>query len=147
MIWEFKLFDQLTTYQLYAILQLRSEVFIVEQNCPYLDEDGKDLKSGHLMGWNDDKILVAYTRIVPAGISFVEASIGRVVSSPKVRGTGIGKALMLKSIAQLQQLFGQVPIRIGAQLYLLKFYQSLGFVQEGEMYLEDDIEHVEMVRV
>ncbi len=144
--WELKTFDELTPYQLYAILQLRSEVFVVEQNCPYLDEDGKDLKSWHLMGWNEDNILVAYTRILKAGDSFAEASIGRVVSSPKVRGTGIGKILMQKSIEQLYGLFGQVPIRIGAQRYLEKFYESLGFVIAGEPYLEDDIPHIEMVK-
>jgi ElaA protein len=144
--WELKKFEQLTVHQLYTILALRSEVFVVEQNCPYLDEDGKDLKSWHLMGWNEENILVAYTRILKAGDSFAEASIGRVVSSPKVRGTGIGKILMQKSIEQLYQLFGEVPIRIGAQRYLEKFYESLGFVIAGAPYLEDNIPHVEMIK-
>ncbi len=144
--WQLKAFDGLTTYELYKILQLRSEVFVVEQNCPYQDEDGKDLKSWHLMGWDEANTLVAYTRILKAGDSFAEASIGRVVSSPKVRGTGIGKELMLQSIDKLYQLFGKVPIRIGAQCYLEKFYQSLGFVISGETYLEDNIPHVEMVK-
>lgn len=144
--WQLKKFEDLTVRQLYAILALRSKVFVVEQNCPYLDEDGKDLKSWHLMGWDEDGILIAYTRILKAGDSFAEASIGRVVSSPNVRGTGIGKILMQKSIEQLYQLFGEVPIRIGAQCYLEKFYASLGFVIAGEPYLEDDIPHIEMVK-
>lgn len=144
--WELKPFDQLTVHQLYAILQLRSEVFVVEQNCPYQDEDGKDLKSWHLMAWNDENMLIAYTRILKAGDSFAEASIGRVVSSPKVRGTGIGKLLMQKSIDELYQLFGKVPIRIGAQRYLEKFYTSLGFRIASEPYLEDDIPHIEMIK-
>lgn len=144
--WNLKKFEELTPFELYTILALRSEVFVVEQNCPYQDEDGKDLKSWHLMGWNEDNILAAYTRILKAGDSFHEASIGRVVSSPKVRGTGIGKLLMQQSIEELYNLFGKVPIRIGAQRYLEKFYESLGFVIAGEPYLEDDIPHVEMLR-
>ncbi len=98
------------------------------------------------MGWNEANSLVAYTRILKAGDAFAEASIGRVVSSPKVRGTGIGKILMQQSIEQLYQLFGKVPIRIGAQRYLEKFYESLGFVIAGPPYLEDGIPHVEMLK-
>ncbi len=143
--WTLKTFKELALEELYAILQLRNEVFVVEQNCPYLDLDNKDQKSMHLMGWQNG-VLVAYTRILPAGVSFKEASIGRVVTSPTVRRTGIGNELMNQSFEQLYQLYGNIPIRIGAQLYLKKFYESLGFVQVSEIYLEDDIEHIEMLK-
>ena len=144
--WHLKSFDELTTAELYAILQLRAEVFVVEQECPYLDMDGKDQSSMHLMGWTES-FLGAYTRILPAGLAFDEASIGRVVTSPKLRRTGIGKILMEETLRQLYMLYGQVPVRIGAQRYLEKFYESLGFVKEGEMYLEDNIEHIEMLKL
>ena len=145
-IWKLKAFNELTPYELYAILRLRSEVFIVEQNCPYLDEDNKDQKGYHLMGWKDD-LLAAYTRLLPAGVSYPNmASIGRVVTSPAARGLGIGRELMEVSINKLYELFGHKPIKIGAQLYLQKFYESLGFVQTDEGYLEDGIPHIEMVK-
>lgn len=143
--WYYKVFEELTPHELYAIMHLRSEVFVVEQNCPYLDPDGKDLSSWHLMGWDGNK-LVAYARLLPAGLAFTEVSIGRVVSSPAYRGKGAGKELMTTAIKTCKHLFGEQPIRIGAQLYLQKFYESLGFVQVSEMYLEDDIPHIEMIR-
>ncbi|MBK6383415.1 MAG: GNAT family N-acetyltransferase [Chitinophagaceae bacterium] len=144
--WFCKKFDELSPYELYAILQLRNEVFVVEQNCPYQDADNKDQSSWHLMGWLDDK-LVAYTRLLPLGVAYPEMpSIGRVVTSPSVRRSGIGKKLMEKSIEELYKLFGNTPIKIGAQLYLLKFYTSLGFQQTSDIYLEDNIEHVEMLK-
>lgn len=142
--WVYKTFDELDTKELYAILQLRSEVFIVEQNCVYLDVDGKDLKSTHLMAW-DGGNLAAYTRLVPAGVSFAEASIGRVITSPRYRGLGIGVTLMEKSISRTLEIYNTNRIRIGAQLYLKKFYESLGFIAEGEEFLEDGIPHIEMV--
>ena len=145
MTWVLKSFKQLTLEELYAILQLRAEVFIVEQNCPYQDLDNKDQKSFHLVGW-DDNLLAAYTRILPAGVSFEEASIGRVVTSPKARGKGTGRELMEESIKKLYDLFGEVSIRIGAQLYLKSFYVSLGFKPAGDVYLEDGIEHIEMLK-
>lgn len=141
--WQLKQFGELTPEELYQILRLRSEVFVVEQNCVFLDMDNKDQSSWHLMGWQDG-LLAAYTRLLPPGLSYEEMSIGRVVSSPAVRGTGIGRELMLESISACRKLFGNGPIRIGAQLYLKKFYASLGFVAEGDIYLEDGIEHVEM---
>ena len=144
--WALKPFSELTATELYHILQLRNEVFIVEQNCPYQDLDNKDLYCHHLMYWYGDR-LVAYTRLVPAGISYdTHMSIGRVVSSPACRGTGVGKELMTESIAACYELFGKAPIRIGAQLYLKKFYEDFGFVQSGEKYLEDGIEHIEMTK-
>lgn len=145
MNWILKSFDELTNFELYAILRLRCEVFVVEQNCPYLDEDNKDQDSFHLMGWNGD-LLAAYTRIIPAGITFNNASIGRVATSPQARGIGVGRQLMEVSIAKLYELFGLVDIEIGAQLYLKKFYESLGFKRTSEMYLEDGIEHIEMIK-
>jgi ElaA protein len=144
--WQLKKFDALTPYELYAILQLRIEVFIVEQACVFQDADNKDQSSYHLMGWLDQS-LVAYTRLLPKGVGYNNyASIGRVVTAPAVRRTGAGKLLMQQSIAQLFQLFGEQPIKIGAQLYLKKFYESLGFVQISEVYLEDGIEHIHMLR-
>ncbi|WP_199137233.1 GNAT family N-acetyltransferase [Pedobacter sp. ASV12] len=142
--WTYKNFDDLSTAELYAILQLRSEVFVVEQNCVYLDLDNKDKKSIHLMAWQDDD-LVAYTRLVPPGVSFAEASIGRVVTSPRHRGTGVGIKLMQKSIAHCLATYQTQSIKIGAQLYLQKFYTNLGFVQSSEPYDEDGIPHIEMI--
>jgi ElaA protein len=141
--WILKNFDSLSAHELYQLLRLRSEVFVVEQNCVFLDMDNKDQQCMHLLGWKDD-VLVASTRLVPPGIIYDEMSIGRVVSSPLVRGTGIGRMLMEESINRCYNLYGSHPIRIGAQLYLEKFYSSLGFEKDGEVYLEDGIPHVEM---
>ena len=142
--WTLKKFEELTPFELYNIMQLRNEVFVVEQNCVYQDADNKDPKSFHFMGW-DNTTLVAYTRIIPQGISYTEASIGRVVSSPKYRGTGAGRELMQLSINNTFRLFNCNAIKIGAQLYLKKFYESLGFVQCSDQYLEDNIPHIEMI--
>jgi ElaA protein len=143
--WSLKKFADLTPDELYALLQLRSEVFVVEQNCVFLDMDNKDQACYHLLGWQDGK-LVASTRIVPPGIAYQLPSIGRVVSSPANRGAGIGKLLMEKSIQETERLFGKQSIKIGAQVYLLKFYSSLGFQSSGDIYMEDGIEHIEMIR-
>jgi ElaA protein len=145
MNWTLKRFADLTPDELYTILRLRSEVFVVEQTCVFLDMDDKDQASYHLMGWRDGS-LIAYTRLVPPGIAYTLPSIGRVVTSPAARGGGIGKILMEKSIEETLRLFGPHPIKIGAQVYLKKFYTSLGFIQSGEIYLEDGIEHIEMIR-
>lgn len=142
--WTCKKFSGLTPQELYAILRLRSEVFVVEQNCIFLDMDNKDFYCEHLMGWDEEKLL-GYSRIVPAGISYVESSIGRIVSSPAARGRGIGRELLIQSIATLYTLHGKGDIRIGAQYYLKNFYSSFGFVQKGETYLEDGIKHIEML--
>lgn len=144
MIWTCKTFSELTVYELYAILHLRNEVFVVEQNCVFQDADNKDQHSFHYMGWRQDR-LVAYTRLVPPGVSYKEPSIGRVVTSPAARGQGTGQDLMKRSIEECKKLFGNTPIRIGAQLYLKKFYMSFGFIQAGDIYLEDGIEHIEMI--
>jgi ElaA protein len=117
----------------------------VEQNCVYLDLDGKDKKALHLIGQYDDKI-VAYSRLFDAGISFDNASIGRVVVDAAYRDRKWGHDLMREAIAEIKSNFGKEKITIGAQLYLKKFYESHGFVQTSEMYLEDDIPHIEMQR-
>jgi len=143
--WLLKRFDELTPDQLYAVLQLRNEVFVVEQNCVFQDADDKDQRSYHLMGFLENK-LVAYTRLVPAGEAYAQASIGRVVTSPAVRRGGAGKLLMQQSIDSLYELFGKVPIKIGAQLYLKRFYESFGFKQISDIYLEDGIEHIYMLK-
>lgn len=140
-----KNFTELNAAELYELLRLRSEVFVVEQNCVFLDQDNKDQACHHVLLYADD-ILAAYTRLVPAGLSFAEVSIGRVVTSPAHRGSGLGRKVMDLSIQHCNQLFGEGDIRIGAQTYALPFYQSLGFVAEGDTYDEDGIEHVEMVR-
>ena len=142
--WILKKFDDLTPAELYAVMQLRSEVFVVEQNCVYRDADDKDPKSLHFMGW-DETTLAAYTRIIPPGISYAEASIGRVVTSPKYRRTGTGRELMKLSISNAFRQFNGSSIKIGAQLYLKNFYESLGFVQCSQQYLEDNIPHIDML--
>lgn len=142
--WTCKAFGELTPGELYKVLRLRSEVFVVEQHCVFLDMDNKDIFCDHLMGWEGENLL-GYSRIVPAGISYAESSIGRIVSSPAARGRGVGRELLPKSIQTVYDLHGRRDIRIGAQIYLLNFYASFGFVQTGEIYLEDGIEHVEML--
>lgn len=141
--WIVKKFEALTPYQLYAILQLRNEVFVVEQHCVFQDADDKDQDSYHLMGFWNNK-LVAYTRLVPPGHIYTEMSIGRVVTSPSVRRSGAGRELMKQSIEYCHQLFGKGPIKIGAQFYLKSFYESFGFQQVSDIYLEDGIEHIYM---
>ena len=143
--WLLKRFEELTPYQLYAILQLRNAVFVVEQNCVFQDADDKDQNCFHLMGFYNSR-LAAYTRIVPAGVAYEQPSIGRVVTSPAVRHSGAGKELMQQSIDAVYDVFGKQPIKIGAQLYLKKFYESFGFKQTGDMYLEDGIEHIHMLK-
>ena len=139
-------FDQLTLTELYAVLALRQEVFVVEQNCPYQDCDGKDQPAWHLLGRDETGALVCYTRLLPAGVAYPDyPSIGRVVSAPVARGTGAGRVLLARSIEQCYVLFGPRAIKIGAQTYLLKFYEDFGFRSTGEEYLEDGIPHTKMV--
>ncbi len=139
----YKPFNELTPHELYEILKLRSEVFVVEQNCVFLDADDKDQVSMHVMCWQNE-LLAGYTRLVPAGVSYDEPSIGRVVTSPKVRHAGIGKLLMNYSISTSYDVFGKYTITIGAQFYLRNFYTSLGFQQCSDIYLEDGIQHIKM---
>ncbi len=141
--WKYQSFEELTTLQLYTILQLRIEVFSVEQNCVYQDADNKDVKSFHLSAW-DNNVLVAYCRILPPGVSYKDASIGRVVTGLPYRKTGAGRELMQRAITAALQQFNCSEITISAQLYLKSFYESLGFKPLGETYLEDGIPHIEM---
>jgi ElaA protein len=145
MHWHLQSFQELTNEALYAIMKARQEVFIIEQNCNYLDADGKDIHCLHLTLKIENQI-AAYARIVPAGISYVEVSIGRVLTAKNFRRKNYGIELMHKAIAYATQLYGNVPIKIGAQQYLKAFYESFGFVQQGEPYLEDDIPHIYMLR-
>ncbi|WP_159467156.1 GNAT family N-acetyltransferase [Dyadobacter sp. 3J3] len=144
--WDIKSFDALSNHELYELLRLRNEVFIVEQNCIFLDLDGKDKICHHLLG-TENGVLMAYTRIVPPGIAYELPSIGRVLVSPLGRGKMFGIELMEKSIASLEEIYGKSAIRIGAQLYLKKFYESFRFEQSGEIYEEDGIDHIEMTRL
>lgn len=142
-----KHFDHLSLKELYDSMVLRQEIFVVEQNCAFLDADGKDQIAYHCFGYDTDRQLHAYTRLLDKGIAYPEyASIGRVVTSAASRGGGWGRKLMEYSIEQLYATFGQQAIKIGAQAYLEKFYGSLGFVQCGEGYLEDGIPHIPMLR-
>ncbi len=141
--WKIKPFEALSPIELYSVLQLRSEVFVVEQNCVYQDVDGKDELALHLLGVYNGKI-VAYARLFNAGDYFENASIGRVVIKHDFRDRKWGHDLMQTAIKGVNQYFGQSKITISAQLYLQKFYESQGFVKTSEMYLEDDIPHIEM---
>lgn len=140
-----KPFVSLTPYELYAIIRLRNEVFVVEQACVFQDADNKDQYCHHLLVWNDTQ-LVAYARLLPEGLAYEEMSIGRIVNSPLYRGTGAGKLLVSRALEACTELFGGGRIRIGAQLYLTRFYASFGFEESGEVYLEDGIKHIEMVK-
>jgi ElaA protein len=143
--WQLKEFDELTPSEVYGILQLRNEVFVVEQNCVFQDADNKDQLSHHLMGWSGER-LIAYSRIIPAGIAYEFVSIGRVVTAPDKRRNGTGKMLMNEALKATMNLFGNVAIKLGAQLYLKNFYESFGFVQSSGIYIEDGIPHIEMIR-
>lgn len=143
--WNCKAFAMLSTTELYQILQLRSAVFVVEQHCVYQDLDEKDLKCYHLTGWHNGTA-AAYTRLLPKGVSYTEQSIGRVVTAKAYRGIGLGQLLMQQSIEASYRLFGKAPIRIGAQQHLKPFYESLGFQQASNVYDEDGIPHIEMVK-
>ncbi len=143
--WVLKKFSDLSNEELYELLRLRSEVFVVEQRSLFLDIDGKDQQCWHFLGYLDGRLL-AYSRIVPAGLSYAFPSIGRIVVSGLGRSMGLGKELMTGSITTLEKLYGETIIRIGAQLYLKNFYGSFGFSQTSPVYLEDGIEHIEMTR-
>ncbi|HKL76554.1 MAG TPA: GNAT family N-acetyltransferase [Halanaerobiales bacterium] len=143
MEWKIKHYDEIKKDTLYDILKERVDVFVVEQECPYPEIDGKDKDSYHLWAENNDEI-VAYTRLIPRGISYEEASIGRVLVKMDYRGRGLGRKLMEKSLNYIIENLGENEIRISAQERLHDFYVSLGFEQVSEMYLEDGIPHIEM---
>ena len=161
--WQCLPFERLSAHSLYAILQLRAEVFVVEQACVFQDMDGADAACFHLLGTDATALpglagciesadpvptrpLLAYARLVPAGLKYAEASIGRVVTSPAARGRALGHALMAQACRQLVSLWGPQPIRIGAQAHLQAFYGQHGFVTDSPPYMEDGIPHVEMLR-
>ncbi len=142
---EVKTFEELTKQELYDLLQLRSEVFVVEQNCVYQDVDGKDQKALHVLGFKKSK-LVAYTRIFKPGDYFEEPSIGRVVVAKNERAYKYGYDIMKASIKAITDNYNTSLIKISAQVYLKKFYTNLGFKTIGETYLEDDIPHIAMIK-
>ena len=142
--WQCKTFTELTITELYEIMKIRSQVFVVEQNCVYLDADDKDALSHHLFTIQNG-IVAAYARLLPPALSFKEASIGRVLSAPSQRRKGLGILLMHEAITRTLNLFKTNEIKIGAQLYLKSFYENLQFVKCSEQYDEDGIPHVEMI--
>ena len=143
MEWVLKKFGELTLDELYSILELRSKVFVVEQHCIYNDPDGKDQVAWHLMGTEEDQ-LIAYSRILPPRVVYADPAIGRVVTSPSKRKSGLGTELMNRSIKHCEDLFGKTSITLSAQAYLKKFYESLGFSAIGDEYLDDGIPHIKM---
>ncbi len=144
--WTTKSFLELTVNELYDLLALRAEVFVVEQDCVYQDLDGKDQSSLHLLGYENGQ-LIAYARILDKGLSYPEySSIGRVVTSPKVRGRAIGYDLMREAYKSLSEAYGEQAVKISAQAHLQGFYGKLGYAGMGEEYLEDGIPHIAMVK-
>lgn len=143
--WVLKKFENLNPHEVYELLRLRSEVFVVEQNCVFLDMDNLDQSCHHLLGYMGNQLVVS-VRILPPGLAYQEVSIGRVVGSPQYRGIGAGKALMEKAIQSTIELYGNQPIKIGAQLYLKKFYEEFGFKVCSETYMEDGIPHIKMIK-
>lgn len=138
-------FQELSLTQLYDIMALRQEVFVVEQNCPYLDADGRDTSAMHLMAFSDEK-LAAYARLLPSGIAYSDYhSIGRIVTAPDFRSRGYGKILVAQALTETISAFGNKPIKISAQTYLLDFYRNFGFEVAGSEYLEDGIPHTPMI--
>ncbi len=147
--WQWSLFADLTPHALYAALRARSEVFVVEQNCVFLDMDDADPEAWHLLGWAErggTQVLAAYLRLLPPGCRFTEASIGRVLTTAVFRRTGAGRALMREGVRQSTAVHPEHGIRIGAQRYLENFYADFGFRPASDPYLEDGIEHIEMLR-
>ncbi|PTL37574.1 GNAT family N-acetyltransferase [Alkalicoccus saliphilus] len=146
MKWHIKKFEDFSPEELYRILQIRVEVFVVEQNCPYPEIDGKDKDCWHLYAEEHGEIL-AYARLLPPGLSYEEAAIGRVLVAEVYRGSGLGKELMEQSVAFLNDKMNYSSIRLQAQEYAEKFYSSFGFQRISETYLEDNIPHVDMKKV
>jgi len=144
MEWKLKKFNELNCEELYNILKLRTEVFIVEQKCPYQDADRKDQKSLHLY-LEDNGEVVAYSRILPKGVSYDKASIGRIIVKKEYRGKGLSREMILKAINYIEEILKETEIKIQAQAYLFDFYGSLGFKGISEEYLEDNIPHIDML--
>ena len=146
MNWTLKSFDELTVSEFHDIIQLRLEIFVVEQDCPYQDLDGKDKVALHLFGATTEGKIIAYTRLFGPGDYYKEAAIGRVVVHKDYIKDGIGFELMKRSIEQVESHYRTNTIKIGAQRYLRKFYESLGFVSTGDFYMEDGIPHMYMIK-
>lgn len=147
--WQWLAFDELSGADLYQVLALRQDVFVLEQQCLYPDLDGRDQEAWHLLGWQStdgQRRLAAYLRCFAPGVRYAEMSLGRVLTAPAARGTGIGKRLLELGIDHAERAHPGHPIRIGAQRYLERFYQGFGFVTISTPYDEDGIEHVDMVR-
>jgi len=147
--WQWSRFSELRPEDLYAVVRLRETVFVVEQQCPYIDADGRDPQAWHLLGWSDGqegRSLVAYARIFEPGVRYDEGSIGRVVTAPEVRGTGLGKILMAEALRRLESLAPKQSVKIAAQRRLERFYLGLGFKTVSAPYEEDGIIHVDMLR-
>lgn len=147
--WQCCPFNELTVGELYALLEVRQRVFVVEQKCAYLDTDGFDHAAHHLLGWHNTPeglLLAAYARLFPPGVKYTEASIGRVLTHPDARGTGLGKALMEEAIQRIVDAQWNGPIRIAAQMYLEAFYEGFGFHRASDPYLDDGVWHVDMLR-
>ncbi|QCX40921.1 GNAT family N-acetyltransferase [Aureibaculum algae] len=144
MKWFLKTFDQLSLNEFYSILKLRIDIFVVEQNCPYPELDNKDQLAHHLFCINNNEV-IAYTRIFKPGDYYVQSAFGRVVVHENFRKQELGKKLIEQTINETYKLYGKTPIKIGGQVYLKKFYESFGFQQKGEGYLEDGIPHIYMI--
>ena len=144
--WKLSAFDALSVRELHDVLQLRSDIFVVEQDCVFLDLDGADPQAVHLLGCaHNGGALLAYARCIPAGLKFAEASVGRVAVRRSARGRGLGHVLIERALSSVCALWGRQPIRIGAQAQLEMFYGGHGFVGAGKPYVEDGIDHLEMV--
>jgi ElaA protein len=141
--WRFAPFAELTPREVHDLYRLRAQVFVVEQNCVFQDVDGVDPACSHLLGYSDGD-LVAYARLLPAGVKFDEASIGRVITAPSIRRKGMGRVLMAEAMRRANDLWPGKPIRIGAQAHLERFYNGFGFTKSSEPYDEDGILHIEM---
>jgi ElaA protein len=153
--WKLARFDELSAREIHDIYQARIAVFVVEQTCPFQDVDGADPASWHLMGWaklgprlrgDGEPALAAYCRLVPPGVKFAEPSIGRVLTTEAARRTGAGRSLMREALARAAAMWPDRAIRIGAQVYLERFYGEFGFVKASDTYIEDGIPHIEMLR-
>ncbi|WP_224250113.1 GNAT family N-acetyltransferase [Hyalangium gracile] len=147
--WQWKRFEELTLEELYRLLALRQQVFVVEQTSIYQDADGYDRGSHHLLGTvpgGQEPVLAAYLRVLPPGLKYPEASLGRVVTAPGMRRYGYGKLLVEKALAFIDTSFPGAPVRIGAQHYLRRFYEGFGFRTISDVYDEDGIPHIDMLR-
>ena len=148
MEWRIKLFDQLDTKELYDLIKLRVDVFVVEQNCPYPEIDGKDIhpETRHLLGKDASGQVIAYLRMLPPGLSYKEASFGRVVVAVEKRDRGLSRQMVEMAVDEMVEMWPGEDIKIGAQVYLKDFYESFGFIPVTNSYLEDGIPHIDMVR-